>query len=176
MATLDIFHSTYKKFYAEMKTSQNYNSKNFINNNLENFTNAVLEDWCGDVFSTGMENGDVTNSDHDILFSVTASHNQRVSKGRVSYVPLKTRVAVLSNGDIAIFEKVVTKSGSQTFTGDVYIDCYKNTYTIKEILYKSELFDDFSILPDITSEQIESIAVEMAQEIIEIHEQKDFNV
>ncbi len=176
MTNLEILHSTYKRFYKEMKTSQDYNSKDFLYFNLESFTEAVLEDFYGDFFRVNMESGKVTNSTNRILFSVSARHNKRIKKNGVSYVPQKTRLAVMSNGDIVTFDKEVKKTGSQTFTGDVYVDCYGTTFTIKETLYKSELFSDFSSVGDITSEQIESVAVEMAQEIIELHDQEKFHV
>lgn len=176
MSDLEILHSVYKKMYQEFKSSQAYITKDFLRNNLCEFTGAVLEDWCGNLFLASEEHKKVENSEYDILFTVSASHNQRVKNGNVSYIPTKTRLGILSNGDLVTFDRVTAKNGHQTFTGDVYIDCYITTYTVKETLYKSELFNDFSSADDITSDQIESIAVELAQEIIELHEQKVFHI
>lgn len=176
MSDLEILHSVYKKMYQEFKSSEGYITKDFLHNNLGEFTGAVLEDWCGNLFLSSDEFKKTENSEHSILFVVSASHNKRLQKGNVSYVPTKTRVGVLSNGDLVTFDSTTEKSGSQTFTGDTYIDCYSTKFTIKETLYKSELFQDFLNVSDITSEQIESVAVELAQEIIDLHEQDTFHV
>lgn len=176
MSDLEILHSVYKKMYQEFKSSQGYITKNFLHNNLGEFTGAVLEDWCGSLFLSSDEFKEVENSEYSLLFTVSANHNKRIQEGNVSYVPTKTRVGILSNGDLVTFDRSTEKSDSQTFTGDTYIDCYSTKFTIKETLYKSELFQDFLNFTDITSEQIESVAVELAQEIIDLHEQDTFHV
>lgn len=176
MTDLDMLHSVYKKMYQEFKSSESYTAKDFLCNNLGGFTGAVLQNRCGNLFLSSDEFKGTENSEHNILFIVSASHNERIKNGSVSYVPTKTRLGILSNGDLVTFDRNTEKSGSQTFTGDTYIDCYSTRFTIKETLYSSEFFQNFLDVADITSEQIESVATELAQEIINLHEQDLFHV
>lgn len=161
--------------YQQFKESDGYLANDFLRTNLSDFTGAVLDEWCGGLFLVTQVYSDVENSEHNILFVVTGRHNERVVKGNVSYVPTKTRVGILSNGDIVTFDSATYKTGNQTYTGDTYIDCYNTHYTVKNVLYSSEIFSEFAAGNDITSEQIESVAVELAGEIVDFHKQTEFH-
>lgn len=177
MTDLDILHDVYRSSYDDFKSGQGYGASDFLKGNIREFTQGVLEEWCGCSFLVSMGGGEVVNSEHDILFVASASHNARVSKGKVSYVPLKTRVALLSSGELVTFDQVTEKTGGTTWNGDdEYFETVSTKVTIKDTLAKSELFEENIKLTEISSEKIESVAVELSQLIIEIHEQEAFNV